>query len=145
MYAASSWPCDSILLIVTSKNTSAKVGMKSCRYAIENALCICTCIWLYMFELTTPNVGWWMIVISNWLLVSFPFIVIHTSFFFQFLYQLVCLLFIENYSNYSYIYYLQTYQVIKGVCDTGAYPFTWMLSLRKLPYTTDSCLDTDLL
>ena len=34
-----------------------------------------------MFVLIVADAGWWMIAISNWLLISFLFIVIPTSFF----------------------------------------------------------------
>ena len=33
-----------------------------------------------MFELIVTNAGWWMIAITNWLLVFFLFIAIPTSF-----------------------------------------------------------------
>ena len=64
---------------------------------------VCTWIWLHMSEVAVANTGWWMIAISNWLLVFFPFIVITIYFLlFHFITSLIfkegefCMLIIYN-------------------------------------------------
>ena len=112
--------------------------MKSCRYARE---CImCTCIRLYMVELTVANAGWWMI--ASCLLGSylFPYFLLQyllnskifkTSCLFTFQLAIVAMQ-LATYTNYVVSIYPIKY--VHGLCQS-CITLVYYVSLVSLSFT----------